>query len=210
MKNKSNIAVGIIMALLITVPIITVIISNNLMDDKNNRQDKNEKEAIIPNIKIKTEAIDANKEYYCAEGFTLSGTACVYTITTNALSLPTCNNGGYVSGNQCVTLEKEYANPIWYCIGTYPLVESEAEIDRKCKEKGYPRNLTECPLGYYPDTGNTCSKLVNKYTPAIINYQCPSDYKLSGTKCVKTSTVEALYKYTCPTGYTLRGQKCVK
>lgn len=209
MKNKSNIVVGFIMIFLIIAPAIVVIISNNLTDDTNGKQNKKTNHSIIPNIKIKNETIDANKEYYCADGFTLSGTTCVYTITTNALSLPTCNNGGYVSGNQCVTLEKEYAKPIWYCITTNELLD-EATIEKTCKEKGYPRNILGCPLGYYPDAGNTCSKLVNKYTPAIIDYQCPSDYKLSGTKCVKTSTVDALYKYTCPTGYTLRGLKCIK
>ena len=210
LKNKKSIVFSIIILFLIVL-IIVILILNSTDLDKNDKDNNNSQKTKNDIEKTEKEeiSIDATKEYYCPSGFTLNGTNCEYTITTTAVKTYDCEQGiPIVTTGECSFYGKEYAKPIWYCITTDPLWP-ESTIAKQCSEKGYARNLLGCPSGYYPDENNTCSKVVEKRTPAKVNYLCPEDYKVVGNQCKKTTYSAASYKYKCPTGYKLVGKKCI-
>ena len=203
-KNKKIIFTLIIIFLIIAVIIIVALES----DIKNAPKASNKAENQSIKEETKEKSIEATKEYYCPEGFTLNGTICNSTIETVAVKTYDCDEGiPIVTTGECSTYVKEYAEPIWYCITTNPLWP-ENVIEKQCSEKGYARNLLGCPLGYGPDENNTCSKLVEKRVPAPVKYICPDDYKVVGDKCQKTTSVKASYRLKCPNGYKLVGLKC--
>lgn len=206
-KNKKIISASIIIFLIIAVIIVVVLESNLKSDSKEELKTEKQKTKEVE----KEISIDATKEYYCPEGFTLSGTVCNSTIETVAVKTYDCDEGmPIVSTGECSTYVDEYIDPIWYCIGTLPSM-SEFQISSYCSEKGYSRNLLGCPTGYYPNyQKNKCWRLAEKRVPAKINYLCPDDYKLDGDKCKKTTSVTANYRLRCPDNYNLSGTKCIK
>ena len=199
---------AIVILILIVVAIGFLILKSNLEDDYNE-----ESEAKKQNYEIDIEKkfVDATKEYYCPDGFTLSGTTCNSVIETVAVKTYDCDEGvPIVTTGECSTYVDEYVNPIWYCSGTIPSM-SESQISSYCTEKGYSRNLLGCPLGYSPDyQKNKCWKLAEKRVPAKVNYLCPDDYKVVGDKCKKTTSVTASYRLKCPNGYKLVGLRCIE
>ena len=70
----------------------------------------------------KETSIEATKEYYCPEGFTLSGTVCNSTIETVAVKTYDCDEGiPIVTTGECSTYVDEYIEPIWYCTGHFAI-----------------------------------------------------------------------------------------
>ena len=202
MFNKLKDYKGVIFILIILLLAIVVVVVSEANSDgdskiaeKQSTKDKTEEKNKIINKEVK---IDATKEYYCPDGFTLSGTTCYSTIETIAVKTYNCDEGvPVVTTGECSTYVKEYTDPIWYCITTNPLWP-ESAIEKQCSEKGYARNIAGCPNGYYPDENNTCSKLVEKRVTAKVNYLCPDDYKVDGDKCKKTMSVSANCKLNVP------------
>lgn len=207
LKNKKIIFVLIIIFLIIAVIIVVAL----GLDVKNEFKEENKSENQSTKEETKEISIDATKEYYCPEGFTLSGTVCNSTIETVAVKTYDCDEGiPIVTTGECSTYVDEYSEPIWYCMGTLPSM-SEFQISSYCSEKGYPRNLLGCPTGYYPNyQNNKCWRLAEKRVPAKVNYLCPDDYKVDGDKCKKTTSVNASYRLKCPDGYNRSGTKCIK
>lgn len=215
MFNKLKDYKGIIFVLIILFLTIVIVVVSELnfaensksVEKQSNKNKAAEKNKII-NEDVK---IDATKEYYCPDGFTLSGTTCNSTIETIAVKTYECDEGVPIATTgECSTYVNEYVEPIWYCTGTIPFM-SESQISSYCNEKGYPRNLLGCPSGYSPDyQQNKCWKLAEKRVPAKVNYLCPDDYKVDGDKCKKIMSVDANYRLKCPYGYKLTGIKCTK
>lgn len=158
---------------------------------------------------IEIVSIEATKEYYCPLGYELNGTSCKNEVETDALIYYVCDEGMPLVTGECSTYVKEYVEPIWYCMSTHPLWPEDI-ISKQCSEDGYPRNIAGCPLGYYLDGDDACSKMVEKRTPAKIEYICPSDYIVDNDKCKRTNYIEASYNLKCPSDYKLVGTKCIK
>lgn len=207
LKNKKVIFTIIIIFMAIAVIIIVALGSNS----KTKKQEEETEEIQTEKTQESEEkSVEATKEYYCPDGFTLSGTVCNSTIETDALKTYVCDEGIPISSTgECSTYVEEYVDPIWYCTGTLPSM-SETQINSYCTEKGYPRNLLGCPTGYYPNyQKNKCWRMAEKRTSAEINYLCSDDYKVDGDKCKKTTSVTANYKLKCPDGYNLSGENCI-
>ncbi|MBQ9182108.1 MAG: hypothetical protein IJ134_05715 [Bacilli bacterium] len=86
--------------------------------------------------------------------------------------------------------------------------------DYNCKKiiTNDPINTYICPGGYKL-SGTKCTKTTT--VNATKKYSCSvsvllSGYKINGSKCTKTTTVNATKKYNCPTGYKLNNTKCIK
>jgi len=70
------------------------------------------------------------------------------------------------------------------------------------------KKVAYCSKSGYVLSGKTCYKKsdIDKLVDAKYKYVCASDYKLSGTNCIKTTTDKKTA--TCPTGYTGNGTNC--
>lgn len=179
-------------------------ITDNKTDEKNTPIKSSSNKNNTKNNNKYKEIIDATKKYSCVNDYKLEGTKCVYTSTMKASVKYSCANGELV-GNNCVTVTKEYADLISLCYNsnTKEYYECEHSVPQKAG----------CPDGYaLIQDGNksTCMKENYHNTPATPNYSCSSGYTLSGTTCIKKTSINASYEYVCPKGYTISGSKCVK
>lgn len=173
----------------------------------NNKKKNNENIKVKPvnkdnsNTNVKT--IDVKKEYYCPDSYTLDGTKCILTSTIKATASYSCSSGELV-GNTCIIVEKEYVPSEGACFN-YKNEEVECTL--------YTTPGLKCPSGYTIDIssgGLRCVKETITNINATINYECPSEYTLSGSDCVKKISIDAPYNYVCDDGYELSGSKCSK
>lgn len=160
--------------------------------EKNDNSKENVEKEIIK--------INANKEYYCLDDYTLNGDKCTYYFLTNALYDYVCEEG-IQNGSKCnVTVNTEFTT-------------FSSSAKEKCNslygQGVYDRCLCNASGGTY--NSNKCFKNVVVTRDAKRSYYCPDGLSLSGSKCEKTYTSNALYKYTCPdSSYTLIGSICQK
>ena len=154
--------------------------------------------------------IDATKEYYCGDGFTLSGNNCIKLMTTTALYNYSCPDGYTQYGTQCEKQTISSKKYILTCAGTNAN-QSENLIKEICAEYGLPRNIKSCTTGYgYDSRTDKCIKYITETTSTSINYYCLDGMTLNGNSCIKEYSTTALSKYTCPDGYKLSGLYCEK
>lgn len=152
----------------------------------------------------KEDVKETAKEYYCDEGYTLSGTKCIKTDTAQASSSSECK--GTMIDNDCVDTSKT-AQQVSSCSEwqgfTGTLLNSTCyyapqEVSTSCNGTTYDgvcylmtENPTySCPNGYIEDgsaTAIVCVKVIGFTT----TYTCPNGYALNGSTCTKTTTVNA-------------------
>lgn len=175
--------------------------SEKKVDNKATTSPESKKEPTKPSTSTsKKETIPATKEYYCTNGFTLSGTHCVKIFSADAISGYSCDVGT-LRGNECeITNTISISNYSSYsrevCQTYYGSGHYESCL---CRENG----------GTY-ESGKGCYKMTTTRKPATLTYYCTEGLELRGTKCEKDYVTDALLKYTCPSGYTSYGYDCVK
>lgn len=132
---------------------------------------------------VKAETVNASSRYQCSDSrYTLSGTQCTYTYSSNSYITRTCVTGSYDSSKG-------------YCVVKYGWYESYA---------GEP--TVSCSKGTYKN--NTC--VITDTVSANISYYCSSsEYSLIGNQCVKASTKNPTVNYSCSEGTELRENVCV-
>ena len=54
----------------------------------------------------------------------------------------------------------------------------------------------------YNSKDELCEHSIKVIAPEVTEYKCPSDYSLSGSKCLKDEVEEAFNEMVCPSGYT--------
>lgn len=136
--------------------------------------------------------------YYCDDGYVLKNDKCQKTIeSTDAKVSYTCKDGYTLNGDICINNDIREPKPTLRCV-----------VD------GYTLNTktSKCEMVVSGDasaqlncSGNEC--LVD----SMKNYSCSdSSYKLSGTKCTKTTTTTkaATPVYSCASGGELSGTIC--
>lgn len=190
-----------------------VISNNNLTNNtkpnpNNNTSQKNEETKPNYNPSPKKEVISATKEYYCTGDYTLVGTKCTYTLSSDALMDYYCDSGT-LNGAVCKIQQRT------------PLVN---RVSNWCVNNGLagsgscPRTGCNAVGGIYDDNeyrnnSNSiywCYSLTEKSVPAKSDYYCPNGFSLNGDKCSKYYETDAPFKYTCPSGYILVGTNCEK
>lgn len=71
-----------------------------------------------------------------------------------------------------------------------------------------------CP-GYrdgkrYSSRSEYCENSIKYFDPIVSEYKCPSDYSLSGSKCMKDEIEDAIHERICPSGYSLvNNDRCI-
>ena len=174
----------------------------------------------------------ANTSYSCPATYTLSGSTCSKTVTTNTTSTYSCPAGYTSDGTLCTRIEtvprlsRNRTNAECNDGGSFTRAMCKKKLAYYCPTAtpAYSpsgawyfdtvplctRTLTTsgaredtCPPGY-TQNGTTCSTTAN--TGATSLYQCPTGYVLSGSNCQISFT--ASRSYTCPSGYTLSGTTC--
>lgn len=55
----------------------------------------------------------------------------------------------------------------------------------------------------YHSRSDYCEHSIKYIEPVVSEYQCPSDYTLNGSKCLKDEIEDAQYEQICPSGYSL-------
>lgn len=145
--------------------------------------------------------IEATKEYYCTNGYTLNGTTCEYKFSGDALQRYYCESGE-LSGTKCTG----YVNAVFtaYTSGVREQCQSLYGSGK------YNQCLCNKSGGTYDSNKDTCYKVKEVSSNAKLEYYCTGDLTLEGDKCVKYYSLDAFYKYTCPDGYTLYVNKCRK
>ena len=177
------------------------------------------------------------KEYYCSEGYVLSGTSCTKTIHTTETKPATinyyCTSPYTLNGNKCeYTLSSEALTRYYCSSGTlsgsscisytkFPLVQS---VRQWCANSGLSGSGS-CPSAgcnavggiydrdlYNSDSSSLywCYKLQESSTSAKQEYYCPSGYTLVGNQCTKFYQLDAPFNASCPSGYTFNGSECAK
>ena len=158
-----------------------------------------------------------NVSYSCPSGYDRSGTKCTKTDTIDAT--PSVQYGSWVNGG---TRYYTYSSA-GYVGDTSKLVYqgsiSGAACGAPCGNKGvwykyiyYTRTKTtvySCPSGY-SQSGSKCSKSTTIDATRSVNYTCPNGGSLKDGKCTITTTATKTVDYTCPSGYTKKDKQCVK
>ncbi len=154
----------------------------------------------------------ATTTYSCPSGYTKNGSTCTKTYDASSSSTGgsyTCPNGGTLSGTTCTITQdatlvsggKTYTCPTGYTLsGTKCLYQISAT----------PTDIYDytCPAGYTAEGTGANTKCYKIATTT--KYYCEdSSATLNGTKCTKVIKGSVKY-YTCPTDYAVSGDKCVK
>ena len=152
-------------------------------------------------FKNTNELINATKEYYCTDNYTLNGTKCQYKFTNPALQRYYCESGT-LNGTKCTGSSN------------VPFSAYTSAVREQCQGLAGSGNYDSCLCsksgGSYDSTNKICYKNQTVSTNAQLEYYCTSDLTLEGSNCVKYYSLDAMYKYTCPNGYTLEIDKCRK
>ena len=165
--------------------------------------------------------------YSCPNGYSLSGTTCIMTITNTDTkdATFTCPSGYNVNNGKCskTTTSTDTKNATFTCSSGYSI--SSGKCIKSYQEK-VTINATQNPVTYscksgYTLNGKKCERTVTKTdikdaTKVPGGYVCQSGYTLNGTKCTKTTTIKDTkdastnIKYSCNSGYTLSDKTCTK
>lgn len=150
------------------------------------------------NTEYEIEYSEPLKEYYCIDGYTLSGKQC-YSIILKVPALVeySCEKG-LVAYNQCDLSGLREFEPTVYRGSN----ENISDFKYNCNMSG----------GVYKtiDSGLKCEKWVSETVPAEANYYCIDGYKLSDKECLLYNYIDALYVLSCEDGYLLKDNNCIK
>lgn len=137
----------------------------------------------------KKESTASDKEYYCEDGYTLSGTNCVMTDTVKATG--SCPDG--YRGASTSTVCKSEVDVSYKCPDYKKYKGSEGALDADSNICYYDANRTVktdaveyCPKGELED--GACVITVDK------EFTCPDGYSLNGNKCIKKEVKAALVR----------------
>jgi len=169
-------------------------------------------------VQTTTSTSAATPNYSCPTGYSLSGTACVYSSSNPATPVYACPAGFTLSGTTCSGSSTTAATSSWDCKGYGSLQPlSGSPSGYYCVARALPpQNSDACPdiaaslygLAYagYRQTSNTTGTC---YVGPVAKYSCPAGATLSGTTCTTSVTQAAtVSSYTCSAG-TLSGTNCV-
>ena len=189
-----------------------------------------------------TQNASASTTYTCPAGYSKNGSSCYKVYNASASTKYSCPNGGSLSGTKCVSSSSYNATAStsyggWRAAGTryytsankaYTGTTSKLEYNHKvngatcgspCGNSGiwysytyYTRSAStkySCPNGGSL-SGTKCVKSSSYNAVANTTYSCPSGGTRSGNTCTLTATATANTTYSCPAGYTKNGSSCVR
>lgn len=126
---------------------------------------------------------EATPNYYCTDtDEVIDGSKCKKTALTQANITRACNPGYYAEGGLCV---KSGTIINYEKCGVNKTYDSKKD---ECYDKVNTIILYNCSTGELD--GTTCVNI--SYSDALLEYICPDNYTVSGTKCYRSIVMDAV------------------
>lgn len=157
---------------------------------------------------VKTEKKEATKHFSCPSTYSYKNNECIRKIEYPVQVKYSCPNSDYHKyGSSCVY---DYSVPAQSVNGRYICTSSGCTlIGNRCEcSRTVPASETPyCTKGEY---SNGKCVLIEKEAILRTYYLCESGLTLSGTQCIKKTSILAQKQYKCNSGYTLKNGVCTK
>jgi len=162
---------------------------------------------------VKVEFLDVTYVYECPENAKLNSNSLTCKLITESIAAKnkkTCPSGYKLSGSKCTMTQTVPYTITEVCFGGGVLQGGVCKYFDAYGHLDYshdPAKKKDCPTGY-SDTGSKCGKTTS--VNATNNYSCSEGYELSGSNCIKTQVSDAKKVAKCPDEFELVDDKCIK